>query len=176
MSATSADEIAKTTDHRDGPPRLDATFAHVSVPCRDVEEGKRFYVDVLGGELVVDQAKFASVKLGGIQVGFGSDGCSFIAPENEYPHFAFYVEAEELRRMKSWLGQCGIPTSNYWTRSGIEALMFFRDPWGNVIELYCERGFAGADKLPKGPARGHGSAVDITKLLYTDWTAPKRAR
>ena len=34
---------------------------------------------------------------------------------------------------------------------GVEALMFFRDPSGNLIELYCEKGFKGADKLPAAP-------------------------
>ena len=74
--------------------------------------------------------------------------------------------------MKEWLTRCGVPTSNYWTRSGVEALMFCRDPSGNMIEFYCERGVAGADKFPRGPARGHGTAVDIDKLRYTSWKLP----
>jgi hypothetical protein len=47
---------------------------------------------------------------------------------------------------------------------GIEALIFVRDPWGNLIEFYCERGFKRAEDLPHGPPRGHGIAVDIDKL------------
>ena len=74
--------------------------------------------------------------------------------------------------MKEWLARCGIPTSNYWTRSGVEALMFFRDPSGNVIELYCREGFEGAADLPHGPPRGHGTAVDIDALVYDDWRLP----
>jgi hypothetical protein len=31
-----------------GPPTFDS-LAHVSLPCRDLDEGKRFYVGVLGG-------------------------------------------------------------------------------------------------------------------------------
>ncbi len=154
-----------------GPPKL-AAFAHVSVPCRDLEEGKRFYRDVLGGEMVVDTPTFCSFVLGGVQIGIGTVGCAWTEAETEYPHFAFYVDAHTLVRMRAWLEKCGIPTSNLWTRAGVEALTFFRDPSGNVIELYCKQGFQGADKLPKGPPRGHGTAVDITKLLYTDWTPP----
>ena len=156
-----------------GPAKL-KSFAHVSVPCRDLDEGKAFYRDVLGGELRVDTPTFASFRLGGIDVGIGTDGCSYIAGNAEHPHFAFFVGPDELVQMEAWLAACGIPTSNLWTRRGIEALMFFRDPSGNVIELYCEEGYKGADKLPKGPPRGHGTAVDIDRLRYSDWKRPTR--
>ncbi|HUZ72831.1 MAG TPA: VOC family protein [Stellaceae bacterium] len=158
-----------------GPARL-KSFAHVSVPCRDLEEGKAFYRDVLGGELHVDQPTFASFRLGGVDVGIGIEGCSWLAQSAEYPHFAFFVGPDELLQMKAWLNQCGVPTSNFWTRRGVEALMFFRDPSGNVIELYCEAGFKGADALPKGPPRGHGTAVDIDVLRYSEWKRPHPAR
>ena len=166
-----ATNVAEPKVQVSGPPKL-AAFAHVSVPCRDLEEGKRFYRDVLGGEMVVDTPTFCSFVLGGVQIGIGTVGCAWTEAETEYPHFAFYVDADTLVRMRAWLEKCGIPTSNLWTRAGVEALMFFRDPSGNVIELYCKQGYQGADKLPKGPPRGHGTAVDITKLLYTDWTPP----
>jgi catechol 2,3-dioxygenase-like lactoylglutathione lyase family enzyme len=156
-----------------GPAKL-KSFAHVSVPCRDLEEGKAFYRDVLGGELHVDTPTFASFRLGGVDVGIGTDGCSWITGNAEYPHFAFFVGPDELVQMQGWLAQCGIPTSNLWTRRGIEALMFLRDPSGNVIELYCEEGYKGADKLPKGPPRGHGTAVDIDRLRYSEWKRPAR--
>jgi catechol 2,3-dioxygenase-like lactoylglutathione lyase family enzyme len=155
-----------------GPARLDS-FAHVSVPCRDLEEGISFYVDVLGGELRVSGKIFASVRLAGINLGFGIEGCSFMLPSAEYPHLAFYVGAEELMHTKRWLTQCEIPSSNFWTRRGIEALMFLRDPSGNVIELFCKRGFKGANELPRGTSRGHGLAVDIDVLRYTTWKRPK---
>jgi catechol 2,3-dioxygenase-like lactoylglutathione lyase family enzyme len=31
-----------------------SSLHHISLPCRDVEESKRFYIQVLGGELVHD--------------------------------------------------------------------------------------------------------------------------
>jgi catechol 2,3-dioxygenase-like lactoylglutathione lyase family enzyme len=154
------------------PPTLGA-FAHVSVPCRDLQEGIRFYTRVLGGEMHVETPTFASFRLGGVDVGIGTDGCTFIGPAAEYPHFAFYVNAEQLMQMRSWLIACGIPVSNLWTREGVEALMFFRDPSGNMIELFCTEGYKGADKLPRGPARGHGTAVDIDALRYTTWNLPQ---
>ena len=155
-----------------GPPRL-REFAHVSLPCRNLEEGKRFYSKVLGGEMHIETPTFASFKLGGVDVGIGADGCSFIEKSAEYPHFAFFASADEMLHMKVWLTRCGIPSSNFWTREGVEALMFFRDPSGNMIELFCLAGFKGADKLPRGPARGHGTAVDIESLRYTTWKLPE---
>jgi catechol 2,3-dioxygenase-like lactoylglutathione lyase family enzyme len=147
-------------------------FAHVSLPCRDITEGKKFYVDLLGGQLRVDQPTFCSVVLGGVDVGFGTEGVSFVGEAAEYPHIAFFVDAATMAGMRDWLMAHGVPCSNYWTRQGVEALMFFRDPSGNMIELYCKSGVPGADKFPKGPPRGHGVAVDIESLRYDRWTPP----
>ena len=109
---------------------------------------------------------------GEIEVGIGTQGCTFIEPGNEYPHMAFYCDAQQIVAMKEWLTACGIPTANFWTRQGKETLMFFRDPSGNVIELYCRGGYDGADKLPKGPPRGHGTAVNVDALRYDTWHVP----
>jgi len=154
-----------------GPPKLDS-LAHVSLPCRDLAEGKTFYIDVLGGKLRVDHPEFAAITIAGSEIGIGTVGCTFIEPGNEYPHVAFYCGPDEMLAMKEWLGRFGVPTSNYWTRAGVEALMFFRDPSGNMIELFCTKGFQGADKLPKGPPRGHGIAVDVDALRYDTWSPP----
>ena len=147
-------------------------FAHVSVPCRDMAEGKKFYAEVLGGETRVNTPTFAAFMFGDVEVGIGDQGCTFIEPGNEYPHFAFYCDAETIVAMKRWLTACGIPTSNLWTRHGKETLMFFRDPSGNMIELYCKGGYAGAEHLPKGPPRGHGTAVNVDELRYDTWRLP----
>jgi catechol 2,3-dioxygenase-like lactoylglutathione lyase family enzyme len=149
-----------------------AKFDHVSVPCRDLEEAMCFFVDVLGGEVRVSTPIFAEVRLGGANIGFGAQGTTFMQPSTEYPHIAFLVGPDELARMKAWLTQCEIPTSNYWTRFGGEALMFFRDPSGNVFELYCVKGFPGSEKFPRGLAAGHGTAVDIDAISYTTWKRP----
>jgi catechol 2,3-dioxygenase-like lactoylglutathione lyase family enzyme len=146
---------------------------HVSVPCRDLDEAMSFFVDVLGGEPCVSTPIFAEVRLGGMLIGFGAKGTTFMEPSTEYPHIGFVVGADELARMKDWLAQCGIPTSNYWTRYGVEALMFFRDPSGNVFELCCPKGFPNAGTFPRGPAAGHGVAVDINAIAYDTWKRPE---
>ncbi|NQV55768.1 MAG: VOC family protein [Rhodospirillales bacterium] len=155
----------------DGPPEFKG-FDHVSMPCRDLDEGIRFYRDVLGGEIVVKQPAFALFNIAGTRIGIGSDGCTFVTESAEYPHIAFHVGAEEQVQMKEWLGRCGVPTTDLWTRQGIESLMFFRDPSGNIIELFCYEGNKDAADFPRGPARGHGSAIDIDALYYTSWSLP----
>ncbi|HEX4114091.1 MAG TPA: VOC family protein [Stellaceae bacterium] len=165
--------IATEPDDRvDGPPKTGLTFSHVSVPCRDIAAGKRFYTAVLGGTVRVDTPDFVALRVFDTEIGIGSVGTTFVGHDSEYPHFAFFAGPGEMLRMKAWLTRCGIPTSNFWTRHGVEALMFFRDPSGNLIELFCEHGFTGADKLPRGPARGHGTAVDVTALHYRQWQVP----
>ena len=154
-----------------GPARFES-FAHASLPCRDIEEGIAFYVDVLGAEIRVNGPIFASFRIAGVNVGIGTKNVSFIGSGSEYPHLAFYVDADTMVHMKAWLTQCEIPTSPVWTRRGREALMFFRDPSGNVIELYCGNGFKGADQLPRGTSAGHGIAIDIDELRYDSWKRP----
>ena len=129
--------------------------------------------DVLGGEMLVREDAFALFDICGARIGIGSAGCSFIEPGAEYPHLGFACNADSLIAMQNWLAACGIPTTNLWTRQGIEALMFFRDPSGNVIELFCHEGYAGAADLPRGPARGHGITVDIDAIAYSEWRLPE---
>ena len=168
MNQTASTENQKAPS---GPPEL-GSLDHVSFPCRDLQEGIRFYRDVLGGNMIVERAAFAFFELWGLHVGIGSEGCSFLENDNEYPHVGITCNADALVQMKDWLAACGIPSSNFWTRHGMETLMFFRDPSGNVIELTCPEGYADAPNLPKGPPRGHGTAIDINAIKYTDWHLP----
>ena len=136
-----------------GPPKFDF-FDHVSLPCRDLDETRRFWTSVMGGELTVDDGAFAQVNLAGTKIGFSSVGTTFMGEGAEYPHIAFNVGPDALVRMKAWLTACCIPTSDFWTRKGLEALMFFLDPSGNVIEMYCERGYEHAAGLTAGRRAG----------------------
>ncbi len=154
-----------------GPPVFDG-IDHVSFPCRDLAEGIRFYREVLGGTLLVQESAFALFDICGVRIGIGSDGCTFLDAGTEYPHVGLACSAEALVQMKDWLGRCGVSSSDFWTRQGKEALMFFRDPSGNVIELFCHEGYADAPNLARGPARGHGITVDIDALRYDGWRVP----
>ena len=147
-------------------------FSHLSLPCRDMEEAVLFYCAVLGGQLIAETPLFSLVRVQGVDIGLGSVGVTFMADGAEYPHQAFFCGAEQMTEWRDWLAGFGVPTSPFWTRAGVEALMFFRDPSGNVWELYCEEGFKSADTLPRGPARGHGTSLDIDALRYNSWKMP----
>jgi catechol 2,3-dioxygenase-like lactoylglutathione lyase family enzyme len=164
-------EAAAKAPGIDAPPQLQS-FHHVSIPCRDLEEGIRFYTEVMGGKVRVKEPHFASIRIAGADLGIGAEGCSYIERSAEYPHIAFHVGGDEMVQMREWLTRCGIPSTNFWTRMGVEALFFFRDPSGNLVELYCEKGFKGAADLPRGPARGHGRTVNVDTLYYDKWQAP----
>ncbi len=56
-----------------GPPTFQSVD-HVSVPCRDLDEGIRFYRNVLGGGLMVQQSAFTLFKIAGTRIGIGSAG------------------------------------------------------------------------------------------------------
>ena len=166
------DDVAAKPDTQIGPPTFES-FDHVSLPCRDLQEGIRFYRDVLGGEKVVEEGAFALFNIGGTRLGIGSKGCIFMEGDAEYPHVAFKISAPELKRLRAWLEACGIPMTDLWTRQGIETLMFFRDPSGNMIEMFCYEGYEGAEDMPRGPARGHGTAIDTDALRYDTWSVPE---
>jgi catechol 2,3-dioxygenase-like lactoylglutathione lyase family enzyme len=148
------------------------SFSHQSFPCRDLEEGKRFYMQVLGGHLRVDQPTFASITIAGADIGIGIVGCAWPERVAEYPHCAFFIDADNLVAMRRLLERCEIPVSPLWTRSGVEALMFFRDPTGNLIELFCRNGYPGAEGLPRSGPAGHGVTVDLERLWYDRWRLP----
>jgi catechol 2,3-dioxygenase-like lactoylglutathione lyase family enzyme len=146
---------------------------HVSFPCRDTKEAISFYCELLGGELIHEQWGFILVSLGGTYIGISSEGASWTEPENEYPHVAWLMDAASVVKLRELLPEHGIPVSPCWTRDGSEALMFFRDPSGNMLELFCVEGYPGAADLPTTwKAQGHGNVMNVEDTVYSDWKRP----
>jgi catechol 2,3-dioxygenase-like lactoylglutathione lyase family enzyme len=138
-------------------------MSHVSLPCRNLEESKIFYAQVMGGELVHEIPGFVEYRIEDIIVGLSEQPEGWTDPEAEYPHYAFYLSGENFELMKGWLDRHGVP--NYPYRRDQTALMYFRDPSGNLFELYCDRGYEKIDSLPLAPRRG-GPAIDFRSLNY----------
>jgi catechol 2,3-dioxygenase-like lactoylglutathione lyase family enzyme len=138
-------------------------MSHLSLPCRDLEESKIFYGQVMGGELVHEIQGFVEFRIADIIVGLSEEPQGWTDPEAEYPHYAFYISGPNFELMKEWLDSYGVP--NYPWRRDDTALMYFRDPSGNLFELYCDTGYEGILSLPLGPRRG-GSAIDFVSLCY----------
>ena len=75
-----------------------------------------------------------------------------------------------MNAMRDRLTGYGIPIGPCWTRFGKEALFFFKDPSGNLFELFC-LDYPGADKLPvSGGSRAGGIVLDLADLNYDSWT------
>jgi len=142
-------------------------MSHVSLPCRDIEESKIFYANVMGGELVHETQGFVEFRIEDIILGLSEQPQGWTDPEAEYPHYAFYISGPNFELMKSWLDSYGVP--NYPYRRGDTALIYFRDPSGNLFELYCDAGYEGLLSLPLAPRRG-GPPIDFRGLNY-NWNS-----
>jgi catechol 2,3-dioxygenase-like lactoylglutathione lyase family enzyme len=142
-------------------------MSHVSLPCRDIEESKIFYANVMGGELVHEIQGFVEFRIEDIILGLSEQPQGWTDPEAEYPHYAFYISGPNFELMKSWLDSYGVP--NYPYRRGDTALIYFRDPSGNLFELYCDTGYEGLLSLPLAPRRG-GPPIDFRGLNY-NWNS-----
>ena len=144
-------------------------FNHASIPVRDLQEAKRFYTEVLGGEVILDSNPgFAEVRVGGAVFGLSQQKGGWTGRDAEYPHYAFSLGGDNFYPFIEKLKSRGVPTHQPWTRHGVEALMYFRDPSGNLLEIYCERGVKDADKLPRSVKAGGTLVIDFVALNY-DW-------
>ncbi|HLH76881.1 MAG TPA: VOC family protein [Candidatus Binataceae bacterium] len=149
-------------------------FSHLSLPCRDLSEAKEFFTEVLGAEVILERrdSPFVEVVLGGVIIGLSQQPGGWTAAEAEFPHYAFYIDAANLLPLKERLESFAIPTHPPYTRNRKEALMYFRDPSGNLLEFYCSEGFKGVENLPIARAVGGTYTVDFKALNYTYWRRP----
>jgi catechol 2,3-dioxygenase-like lactoylglutathione lyase family enzyme len=148
-------------------PRIHS-FGHLSMPVRDIEQSKRFFIDVMGGEpkATSDPETFIEVRLSGTVVGLSTRGGVPTGRDVEYPHYAFYADAENFLQMIEWLKSNGVVTPGPWTRDGKKGLMYFRDPSGNLLEIYCSGDFPAASNFPRGTKQGGSYNTDYASLYY----------
>jgi len=140
-------------------------LAHVSVPVEDLDQARRFYTEVLGGRLILNIPGFVEVVIGRTILGLSAKNGRPPAPNAEFPHVALYIASEHFLPMKRWLEEHGVKTHELWTRNQKEALMYFKDPSGNLFEIYCEE-YAAAKTVRV--AQGPESFLDLASLNY-DW-------
>ena len=142
---------------------------HLSLHVRDLDEAVRFWVTLFNGKPHLDQERgkrvFHVMVSGIVFAFFEREG--LIGWDHEYPHYAFTVSSEGARNIKWRLEQADVKTHSMWTRGFGEALMYFRDPTGNLFELYCP-GYDKPDELEKANGRGGTFVPPIGDLKY-DW-------
>jgi catechol 2,3-dioxygenase-like lactoylglutathione lyase family enzyme len=108
-------------------------MSHVSIPCRDIEESKSFYANVMGGELVHGIQGFVEFRIEDIIIGLSEQSEGWTGPDDEYPHYAFFVAPEDFLPMFAWLRQNGVTTSEPWTRDGIKGALIFSRSHGKSL-------------------------------------------
>jgi len=179
MAATqeprAADELGLTIDG----------VNHFTLPVRDHEKSRRFYVELLGGE-VRREPSWDSVRAGrsnstalavriceGAELDLFYQPFGMAEPDQLHPHHAFNVQsAQELDAFRTRLEATGVPTALI-TRQpttpkageSCAVELHFNDPDGNHLQIDCR-------SYPFGDHVGVAS-FDPWDLQYSwrDWPA-----
>ena len=147
-------------------------LSHIALPSRDLDQSKQFFVDVLGGDLTVDEPVLARVQFGNFGIVLAPQVGGATPAQAEYPHYAFTVAPEKFMGIKQRLDAYGVPTHDPWGRMNRpHALMYFRDPSGNEFELFCPSGF-NAVPLRFGSRAGGDYVIDFAALCYSKLQKP----
>jgi catechol 2,3-dioxygenase-like lactoylglutathione lyase family enzyme len=116
-----------------------AGFNHLSIPVKDVQQSLRFFMEVLGAEKLFEIEGFAEIRCGGMTIGLSKQPGGWTGHDAEFPHYGLLIDPDDMWPLKERIEAHGIPTHPVWTRNGSTGLMYFRDPSGNLFELYCPR-------------------------------------
>ena len=144
-------------------------IAHVVIKVRDLERSKRFYMEVLGldlmGEIQAPRVAFlAANRRDHHEIGLLEVGEKAGPPDPRavgLVHIAFRLSNEdELRDAYSELKERGVPIS-FTVDHGVTKSVYFFDPDGNELEVYSDNApedyarlsnaYAGSDKLAFAP-------------------------
>ncbi len=125
---------------------------HLAFPVKDLEESRKFYVEILGCQEGRSSAEWIDFDL------FGHQIVAHLAPDavgvrhrNEVdadhvpiPHFGIVLEMENFKAFAQRLQIKGVefiiePKIRFAGETGEQATMFFLDPSGNALEF---KGFA----------------------------------
>lgn len=156
-----------------------AGLNHISVPVRDGAEALRFWTAIFGAEFVVEASveSFILIRMpGGFDLGLSVQPTGWTGRGAEYPHYGFNVDPDMMEPLKARLEKFGVPTQSIWTRFRSEALMYFRDPSGNLFELYCHEGYRKATSIPVGSFYGGDFKSPLEALNYDTWNDPGKQK
>jgi glyoxylase I family protein len=121
---------------------------HLALICRDVEETIRFYQDLLGFPLVelVENRDYAGSSHFFFDIGDRNLLGFFDFPGHDHPpfsetigavqHLAISISAEQFAAARGKLDAAGIDYLG--PDRGADDSLYFRDPNGVGLELYCE--------------------------------------
>lgn len=144
---------------------------HFTLPVRDHDKARKFYVEILGGE-VTREPNWDMVRAGrsnstalavrvceGVEMDLFYQPHGMGAPDQAHPHHAFYVQLpEELDAFRARLESEGVPTILV-TRQQTpppqpgepcSVELYFNDPDGNHLEINC-RNYPFREGMHVGP-------------------------
>lgn len=151
-------------------------FNHAAMPVRDVHEALRFWSTIFGAQVLgtFENETFGIVAMpGNFLLGFALQKEGQTGRRAEYPHYGLDVDPTRMDALRERLRQFGVPCDQIWTRFRNEALMYFRDPSGNLFELYCHEGYADAKTVDVGRWYGGDFETDLEALNYETWNDPQ---
>jgi catechol 2,3-dioxygenase len=156
-------------------------IAHVVIKVRDLERSRKFYTEVLGMQFMkeIPELKIAFFSNNGRD--HHEIALLEVGPQAEAPranelgllHIAFRLRSEEeLRAAYQELKARGVPVS-FTVNHGITKSVYFRDPDGYELEVYCDNppeeyvhmlnAYAGTEKLDF--AREDPGLVDVFRAM-----------
>jgi len=120
-------------------------FSHVAIRVTDLQQARRFYVDVLGLPVALELEGVVLVKVGDALMGIRGDASETTAGDRFDPHrvgldhvsFAVATVAK-LEQMQKRLDAAKIPNDGVHDEPALNAKgLVFYDPDGIAIELYA---------------------------------------
>ncbi len=121
-------------------------IGHVVIKVRDLERSKKFYTEVLGMQVMQGVPEIGAVFLANHARDHHEIALFQIGPNAESPkpnqiglaHIAFRLQSEEeLQAAYEELKAKDVPV-NFTVNHGVTKSVYFRDPDGYELEVYCD--------------------------------------
>jgi len=120
-------------------------IAHVAVPCRDLEEARRWYSEVLGAQPMRVLKDRVTFSFGGVlQLVCHLERRAIVTSPRAYPrhHGLTFLRMEDFSRMKDHVRKLGVkflvrPAVRFANTAHEHQTFMVVDPSGNVVEFKC---------------------------------------
>ena len=120
-------------------------IAHVAVPCRDLEEARRWYSEVLGARPVRVLKDRVTFSFGGVlQLVCHLERRAIVPNPRAYPrhHGLTFLRMDDFSRMKDHVQKLGVkflvrPAVRFANTAHEHQTFMVVDPSGNVVEFKC---------------------------------------